>query len=170
MLSNQESVFCSDSESSRHLLNDMCRQIFTPPDGDYCDEICERCYNRCNGLCLLERKSEDLEFAQNYHFLHGPDAISINSCSRLSQDFEDKLAEVSEIKPREKVTNLVDALRGLSKSFIAVDSQDKKNQSKPAFMDNDSDINFLTPLTIDKFFLDRFLTSGTPTLRQPNQK
>lgn len=170
MLQDQESVFVSssDSDSGRQLFKDMCRHLFTTPILEDCEEICERCYDRCKGLCLLEQHSDEHE--QNLNYLSGAHALRINSCSRLNKSFENNIPEKNEFRPREKVTNIVDAIKGLSKSFIAVDTQhiNPKKEAKSIIIDDDSDINFLTPLTIDKLFLDRFLK--TPACQGASEK
>ena len=117
--------------------------------------------------------------------MFGSNAISINDCSRLNQSFEDaiKKSEINEVRANKsqiKPSNFVtEALKGLSKSFISSDfnevrlskhaksiliaSDDKDNE-------DNSTINFLTPLTIDKLFLDRLLTDGPESAEVKQQR
>jgi hypothetical protein len=48
----------------------------------------------------------------------GGNAISLNSCCGLS--FEADTEAINKHKPVDQVNNIVDAIKGLSKSFIAV--------------------------------------------------
>ena len=101
-------------------------------------------------------------------------AVSIEDCSHLDYSFEDALKKTDFRKPitPTRPTNFVkEALRGLSKSFISSELNNEVRLSKNAKSilagsgeqgsdDDSATINFLTPLTIDKLFLDRLLTDG----------
>jgi hypothetical protein len=139
LLTNNESVYSSDSDSGRAIFIDMYRNLFAAPfaaDVFDCEEICERCYDRCKGLCLLQQNSDDMK--DNYDYLFGPHAISINDCSRLNQSFEDIVIKNDfSDRTQEKVNFVQDAIRGLSKSFICSDNDNKvSNRARSIILDD----------------------------------